>query len=250
VTLGQFGADTVEHGRNGRHEEAGVESITDQIARVISHDLSQPLNTIIGFSDLLERRYLGQIDADADEFIGFIVSGARRMQGMLDDLQTYLSVGDAPAPDAPVDCSKVVQAAIDSLGTPIAEARASVTVAPLPHVRGDSVQVGLLFRQLLSNALKFRSDQAPRITISASRQDGQVRFGVTDNGRGMEPSWSERAFELFESLHGSSESEPGTGAGLATCRRIVERHGGKIWFEPGPESGSRFCFTISDARRA
>jgi light-regulated signal transduction histidine kinase (bacteriophytochrome) len=246
VTLKQFGTDTAGQRRSRESVGAGTESVTNQLARVIAHDLPQPLNTIIGFSDLLDRRYRGEIDEDADEFIGFIVTGARRMQRMLADLRTFLSVGDSPPPAAPVDCAKVVQAAVDSLATTIAETRATVTIAPLPHVQGDSAQLGQLFRQLLSNALKFRSEHPPRISITATPENGRVRFSVVDNGRGMEPAWSERAFELFETLHGASEEDPGTGAGLATCRRIVERHGGEIWFEPGPESGSRFHFTIPD----
>ena len=246
VTVEQFGTGTVDQRRNGERGGAGAESVTDQLARVIAHDLSQPLKTIIGFSDLLARRYKGEIDEDADEFLAFIVAGAKRMQAMLDDLRTYLSVGETPPPAAPVDCSKVVQAAVDSLATTIADTSATVTVGPLPHVHGDSVQIGQLFRQLLSNALKFSGEHAPRISVSAAHEGGQVRFSVADNGRGMEPSWSERAFELFETLHGASELEPGTGAGLAICRRIVERHGGQIWFEPGAESGSRFHFTIPD----
>jgi light-regulated signal transduction histidine kinase (bacteriophytochrome) len=246
VTLKQFGTDTVDQRRNGGQGDTGVESVTDQVARVIAQDLPQPLNTITGFSDLLERRYRGEMDEDADEFIAFIVAGAKRMQAMLKDLRTFLSVGDSPPPAAPVDCEKVVQAAIGSLATTIAETHATVTVGPLPHVQGDSAQFGQLFRQLLSNALKFRGEHAPRISVSATNEDWHVRFSVVDNGRGMEPAWSERAFQLFETFHGASELEPGTGAGLATCRRIVERHGGQIWFEPGPESGSRFHFTVPD----
>jgi light-regulated signal transduction histidine kinase (bacteriophytochrome) len=245
VTLKQFRTDAADQRRNGE-SGAGTESVTDQLARVLAHDLPQPLNTIIGFSDLLDRRYRGEIDEDADEFIGFIVAGARRMQRMLADLRTFLSVGDSPPPAAPVDSAKVVQAAVDSLATTIAKTGATVSIAPLPHVQGDSAQFAQLFRELLSNALKFRSDQPPRISITATPENRGVRFSIADNGRGMEPSWSQRAFELFETLHCASEEDPGTGAGLATCRRIVERHGGEIWFEPGPESGSRFHFTILD----
>ena len=246
MTLKQFGTDAADQRRNGESGGAGAESVTNQLARVIAHDLPQPLNTIIGFSDLLDRRYRGEIDEDADEFIGFIVTGARRMQRMLADLRTFLSIGDSPPPAAPVDCAKVVQVAVDSFATTIAETGATVTIAPLPHVQGDSAQLGQLFRQLLSNALKFRSEHPPRISITATPENGRVRFSVVDNGRGMEPAWSERAFELFETLHGASEEDPGNGAGLATCRRIVERHGGEIWFESSPESGSRFHFTIPD----
>ena len=248
VTARQFGTGTVDQRRNGKQEDTVPESVTDQLAYVVSHDLSQPLTTIVGFADLLARRYREKIDPDADEFIAFIVAGAKRMQKMLEDLETYLSVGDSEPAAAPIDCSKVVQVAVDSLATAMADTRATVTVGQLPHVRGDSVQIAQLFRQLLSNALKFSGDHTPRINVSAAREGGLVRFTVSDNGRGMELSWSERAFELFEGLHGASTFEPGTGAGLAICRKIVERHGGHIWFEPGHESGSRFHFTIPDRR--
>jgi light-regulated signal transduction histidine kinase (bacteriophytochrome) len=256
----QFGSDTVERrpgGKEGDHRvarkeaqdqtvrSAAPEAVADQLAHAISHDLSQPLTTIVGFADLLERRYSGRLDSDASEFIGFIVAGTKRMQAMLDDLQAYLSVGENEPPAAPVDCSRVVQAAVDSLGTRMAETRATVTVGPLPHIRGDSAQIGQLFRQLLHNALKFRGDQAPRISITATRESGQVRFSIADNGRGMDPGWSERAFDLFESLH-APDPDLGTGAGLAICRKIVERHGGRIWFEPGVDRGSRFQFTIPE----
>jgi light-regulated signal transduction histidine kinase (bacteriophytochrome) len=245
VTIRQFGTDTVEGRRSTTGNGAVPESITDQLAHVVSHDLAQPLTTIVGFADLLSRRYHEQIDRDADEFIAFIVGGAKRMQAMLEDLQTYLSISDSEPPAAPVDCDKVVQAAIDSLATAMASTRATVTVGALPHIRGDSAQIGQLFRELLSNSLKFKSDHTPRINISATREPGRVHFIVADNGRGLEPSWSERAFELFEGMH-HAELEPGTGAGLAICRRIAERHGGRIWFEPNRESGSRFNFTIAD----
>src|SRR5262249_47499580 len=135
----QFETGMVDQRPNGKQDH---EPITEQVAHVVSHELSQPLTTITGFADLLARRYKDRLDADADEFIRFIVAGARRMQAMLDDLQTYLSIGDGEPPAAPVDCERVVQAAIDSLGTRMAETRATVTVGPLPHVRGDSVQIG------------------------------------------------------------------------------------------------------------
>ncbi len=132
VTLKQFGTDTADQRRNGESGKTGSESVTEQLARVIAHDLPQPLNAIVGFSDLLDRRYRGEIDEDADEFIGFIVTGARRMQRMLADLRTFLSVGNSPPPAAPVDCGKVVQAAVDSLATTIEDTGATVTVGPLP----------------------------------------------------------------------------------------------------------------------
>ena len=236
----QFASGTVDQ-RPSRKET--------ELAHVVSHDLAQPLTTIVGFADLLARRYGTRLDSDASEFIGFIVAGSKRMQAMLDDLQAYLSIGESEPPAAPVDCSRVVQAAVDSLSTRMAETRATVTVGALPHIRGDSAQIGQLFRQLLKNALTFRSEQAPRITISAKRESGQVRFAVVDNGRGMDPGWSERAFDLFESLHGP-DPEMSTGAGLAICKKIVQRHGGRIWFEPGADRGTRLLFTIPDRTSA
>jgi light-regulated signal transduction histidine kinase (bacteriophytochrome) len=226
---------------------AARDSATEQLLQAISHDLCQPLTTIAGFADLFARRYKERLDSDADEFISFIVTGAKRMRAMLDDLKAYLEIGDGEPPAAPVDCARLVQAAVDSLATPMAQTRATVTVGPLPPVRGDSAQLGQLLAQLLSNALNFTGERAPRINVCATREEGRVVFSVTDNGPGMDPSWSERAFELFERLH-TPDGEVGTGAGLAICKKIVERHGGRIWHEPGPDGGSRFQFTIPDRK--
>lgn len=217
----------------------------EQLAHAVSHDLTQPLTTISGFADLLARRYADRLDDDADEFMDFIREGAKRLRGMLTDLRAYLDVGDREPPNAPVDCARVVQAVVGSLDKPMAETRGSVTVEPLPHVRGDSAQIGQLFLHLISNALKFTNNEPPRVHVSATPEDGRMRFSVTDNGPGIDPAQAQRVFELFQRLH-TVDSVPGTGAGLAICRRIVERHGGRIWVESPPGGGSSVHFTIAE----
>jgi light-regulated signal transduction histidine kinase (bacteriophytochrome) len=255
--IGQTGSK--QQALNGAHREirleeelepspADLEQLTAerrQIAHALSHDLTQPLTTISGFADLLARRYRDRLDEDAGEFISFILKGTAQLRAMLDDLKVYLGIGEGLAPAAPVDCSRVVQAVVDSLATAMAQTRATVTVQPLPNVRGDSAQIGQLFLHLISNALKFPSAAAPRVRVSGEREERSAHFYVTDNGLGIELAQRERIFELFHRLHGS-RSVPGTGAGLAICKRIVERHGGRIWVEPPSTGGSCFHFTIPD----
>jgi light-regulated signal transduction histidine kinase (bacteriophytochrome) len=256
VVIGQTSSkeQTQNGARGGLQIEAALEATSQaerteaerqQVAYALSHDLTQPLTTISGFADLLDRRYRERFDADADEFIDFILRAATQLRAMLDDLKLYLGISEKLAPPAPVDCSRVVQAVVDSIATPMAETRATVTVETLPNVRGDSAQIGQLFLHLISNGLKFRGETAPRIRVSGTREEGHTRFSVSDNGPGIEPAQSERAFELFQRLHGAS-STPGTGAGLAICKKIVERHGGRIWVEPAAGGGSCFQFTIAD----
>jgi light-regulated signal transduction histidine kinase (bacteriophytochrome) len=215
----------------------------EQLASTVSHDLSQPLTTIAGFADLLRRRYEGQLDSDADEFIAFILKGTDRMQAMIDDLVSYLRTAQEEPPATSVDCSRVLQTVIASLATPIEEKEAALTAEPLPVVRGDAHQLGQLFSNLISNALEFSNGTPPRVNISFERMQDGICFSVADNGIGIEAGQAKRAFELFQRLH-SSDSHTGNGVGLAICKKIVERHGGRIWVEPGSEGGSIFRFTL------
>jgi light-regulated signal transduction histidine kinase (bacteriophytochrome) len=217
----------------------------EQLAHAVSHDLSQPLTSIAGFADLLSRRYRDRLDDDAEEFLDFILNAANRMRGMVDDLATYVRIGLQPPTEADVDPSRVVEAVLDSLGTEIAESQATISVDPLPMVRADPIQVGQLFLNLVSNALKFRGEAPPRIHISGQREQGEVRFSIADNGIGIETSCAERIFELFQRVHGSDRF-PGNGTGLAVCKKIVESHGGRIWLGLS-EGGSRFEFTLRAA---
>jgi light-regulated signal transduction histidine kinase (bacteriophytochrome) len=214
-----------------------------ELASSVSHDLSQPLTTIAGFADLLARRYEGTLDSDGEEFLAFILKGVDRMQTMIEDLVSYLRTAEDEPPETTVDCSRLLSRVVDSLSEAIARADASLIAEPLPAVRGDAVQLGQVFQQLISNSLKFNDSESPQIFVSAETDDDGVCFSVADNGVGVEASQAERAFELFQRFE---SSRPGNGMGLAICRKIVERHGGRLWVEPNDEGGSIFRFTIPE----
>jgi light-regulated signal transduction histidine kinase (bacteriophytochrome) len=222
-----------------------LQSALREAHEAVSHDLQSPLTTVTGFADLLSRRYADRLDPDAREFIQYIERGAARLRDMLDDLTRYLEVGEAQAPSAPVDTPRVVQAAVDALPDEITTANATITVEPLPHVRGDSTQLGQLFRELISNALAYGDAEAPRVLVGASLAPGETCFSVTDNGAGIAQNQTRKIFDLFQRLH-ASDSGSGTGSGLAICKRIVERHGGRIWVEESPTGGTCIRFTLPD----
>ncbi len=220
----------------------------EQFAYVASHDLQEPLRMVASFTQLLAKRYRGQLDQDADEFIGFAVDGANRMQQLINDLLVYSRVGTRGKPPAPTDLSEVLSHAEANLHEAIKESKAEVTHSPLPIVDGDQVQLTQLLQNLLANAIKFRSQEAPRIHVSAQTQGGDWLLSVQDNGIGIAPEHQERIFAIFQRLHPRDEY-PGTGIGLAICKKIVERHGGHIWAESVPGQGTTFYFNLSGARR-
>jgi light-regulated signal transduction histidine kinase (bacteriophytochrome) len=215
----------------------------EQFAYVASHDLQEPLRMVASYTQLLARRYRGQLDQDADEFIGFAVDGARRMQDLINDLLAYSRAGTRPLRLEPVDTTELVDNLVAELGPAIQEAGARVTRGELPTVRGDTTQLRRLFQNLIANAIKFRGQRPPEVHLSAERQADGWRFSVQDNGIGIEPQYLERIFVLFQRLHTRAEY-PGTGIGLAICKKIVERHGGQIGVESEPDQGTTFWFTL------
>jgi PAS domain S-box-containing protein len=215
----------------------------EQFAYVASHDLQEPLRMVANYTQLLARRYKDKLDANAHEFIAFAVDGANRMQRLINDLLEYSRVGTRGKEFAPTDCSSVLGHAIANLRGAIQAAGAIVTNNDLPMVVADAGQLIQLFQNLIGNAIKFHGPARPHVHISADRMESNWRLAVKDNGIGIDPQYAERIFIIFQRLHGYSEY-PGTGIGLSICKKIVERHGGRIWMESKPGQGATFYFTI------
>ena len=215
----------------------------EQFAYIASHDLQEPLRMVSSYVQLLERRYKGKLDQDADDFIAFAAEGALRMQRLINDLLAYSRVGTRGKSFEEVDLEPVLAQALENLQIKIMEKNVSVTHDPLPVVLGDSGQLTQVFQNLIDNAIKFHSESAPRVRISAKLEGSDCVCSVQDNGIGIAPEYLDRLFVLFQRLHTRKEY-PGTGIGLAICKRIVERHGGEIWVESRPGEGSTFYFRI------
>jgi signal transduction histidine kinase len=222
-------------------ERSNVE--LEQFAYVASHDLQEPLRMITGYTDLLSRRYKGKLDPSADEFIDFAADGAHRMRVLINDLLTYSRVGSQGKQPVPTDCERVLRQTLAGLELAIRESAARVTHDSLPVVNGDEVQLGQLFHNLIGNALKYRNGGEATIHVGCRRRAGDWMFLVRDNGIGIDPRFGEKIFAIFQRLH-NREQYSGTGIGLALCKRIVERHGGKIWVESEPGKGATFFFTL------
>ncbi|HEY7472141.1 MAG TPA: PAS domain S-box protein [Gemmatimonadota bacterium] len=212
-----------------------------------SHDLREPLRTVGSNLQLLGQRYVDGTDVDTGRQYDFAMRGVRRMQSLIDDLLIYSRVGTEGKAFESLDSNEAVREAIVALSVAIEESRAMVEVGALPRVRADRSQLVQLFQNLLSNAVKFHGDAPPRIQIGAERNGEFWIFTVRDNGIGIDPQYADHVFALFQRLH-SPEEYPGTGIGLAVCRKIVERHGGRIWMDPESEGGSSFRFTLSALR--
>ena len=215
----------------------------EQFAYIASHDLQEPLRAMAGMVQLLEQRYKGQLDERADEYILHAVDASNRMARLINDLLAYSRVDQRGKPLEPVNSAACVQAAILNLDTAIRESGAKVTCEDLPTVTANGFQLTQLFQNLIGNSLKFRGQREPRVEIRAMKLNDAWQFSVCDNGIGIEPQYFERIFLVFQRLHTRREY-PGTGIGLALCKKIVERHGGRIWVESEPGQGSTFHFTI------
>jgi signal transduction histidine kinase len=215
----------------------------EQFAYVASHDLQEPLRKIASFCQALKTRYGGELDARADQYIDFAVDGAKRMQVLINDLLAFSRVGRSGREPEPVALGVAVATAESALADQIASAGARVELGELPTVDGDRAQLVSLFQNLISNALKFRGADQPRITIAASRGAEMWEITCADNGIGIDPEYFDRIFMIFQRLH-SREAYEGTGIGLALARKIVEFHGGKIWLDTDYSGGARFRFTL------
>jgi signal transduction histidine kinase len=216
----------------------------EQFAYVASHDLQEPLRKVASFCQLLQRRYIGQLDARADQYIDFAVDGAKRMQALIDDLLAFSRVGRIEREAAVVSAGSALSQARVNLANEIRKSAAVIETPELPSVRAEFSLLTSLFQNLISNAIKFRGDRSPVITFSVDRRDdGFWLFSVADNGIGIEPEYADRIFVIFQRLHDRA-TYAGTGIGLAMCRKIVEHYGGQIWLDTGYQDGARFCFTL------
>jgi PAS domain S-box-containing protein len=216
----------------------------EQFAYVISHDLREPARMVKSYLELLDSRYQGQLDEKADMFIYHAVDGAKRMQEMINALLDLSRIGTRGEEPVPTDAEAVLKRTLNVLERAIEETEADVTHDPLPTVMADKAQLAQVFQNLVANAIKFRrEDVPPRVHISAEREDDEWVFSVADNGIGIDPEQADRIFQIFQRLHTREEYE-GTGIGLALCKRIVERHGGRIWVESEVGQGSTFTFTL------
>jgi len=229
-------------------ELATSNSELEQFAYIASHDLQEPLRMVASYTELLRKRYAGQLDERADKYIDYAVEGARRMQRLINDLLEYSRVGQKRLAYEPVESARALEIARLNLKLLIAEKRAEIKADELPLVLSNLGQLTQLFQNLLNNAIKFTEGRDPKIAISARRDGEQWQFCVEDNGIGIEEQYLDRVFGLFQRLH-ERERYEGSGMGLSIAKRIVERHGGRMWIISTPGIGSKFFFTLPLSRR-
>jgi PAS domain S-box-containing protein len=249
-----IGASTIAHDITERKKaERALARRTEELARsnaelqqfayVSSHDLREPLRTVANFAQLLQERYSGKLDATGDEFIGFIVDGVTRMQGLINDLLAYSRAGSHGRNRVPVDCGALLRQALGNLRAAIEESGAQISHDELPVIRCDGAQVTQVFQNLVGNSIKFRNGPPPRIHVAVERAPAEWVFSVKDNGIGIDPRYASRIFEIFQRLH-TQKKYPGSGVGLAIAKKIVERHGGRMWVESKLHQGATFFFTL------
>jgi PAS domain S-box-containing protein len=248
--FGKITRDITERRRAEEHLTKTMEDLKrsneelGQFAYVASHDLQEPLRMVASYTQLLAQRYKGRLDSDADEFIAFAVDGCNRMQGLIQDLLSYSRAGANAEPLREISCEVALEKTLRNLRPTIQDSGATVTHDSLPTIMTDETQLVQVFQNLIANAIKYRGDEPPLIHVSATRNSGnEWVFSVRDNGMGMEPQYFERIFILFQRLHGREEFA-GTGIGLAMCKKIVDRLGGRIWVESQPTKGSTFYFAL------
>src|SRR5947208_3272248 len=234
-----------EHARELARSNADLE----KFAYASSHDLQEPLRMVTSYMQLLERRYKSQLDKRAQEYIGYAVDGAFRMRTLITDLLTYARVGAESLRYVPTDCSALLTECLENLKFSIKDSGARVTCDALPTVTADPTSLAQVFQNLLSNAIKYRRAAPPHIHVAAERKDGEVVLSVRDNGIGIDPEYFDRIFIIFQRLHTNAEYS-GTGVGLAICKKIIERHGGRLWVDSKPGEGSTFYFTLPAAEEA
>jgi light-regulated signal transduction histidine kinase (bacteriophytochrome) len=216
-----------------------------QFAYVASHDLKEPLRMVTTYVQMLDRRYGNTMDADAKEYINFAVEGSKRMYALVEDLLTYSRVETSVVPFEQVSMDQVMLTALKDLGETIETSGATVTATDLPEVHADPQQMVQLMENLIGNAIKFRREEPPSVRITALHGSNEWIFAVQDNGIGIEKEYKDKVFQMFQRLH-PRETFPGTGIGLAICKKVVERHGGRIWFESEPGEGTTFFFSLPE----
>lgn len=232
-----------------REKEATAAMMASELRHLtalVSHDLQEPLRLVTSYVELLEKKYGGNLDATAREYVAYAAAGALRMKGLLNDFLTYAQLWEAAGSHGAVSCGAAARAALSRLDRRVRESRAQVTIRPLPEVFGNAAEVEQLFVHLLDNALKYHGGKPPAVEVSAERSGALWLFRVRDRGIGIDPRFQEKLFTLFRRLHAHADFK-GTGLGLASSRRIVERHGGRIWVESKPGEGSTFLFTLPAA---
>jgi signal transduction histidine kinase len=247
-----LGAEVMERKRTQTQLDEKIQNLAqsnaelEQFAYVSSHDLQEPLRMVASYTQLLERRYRDKFDADGLEFLSYIVDGAKRMQQLIGDLLDLSRIGTQVQPLTVFASEDALTVALTNLSVAIQENAAEIVIDPLPRVLADPSQLTQLFQNLIANAIIYRRDEPPQIHIHAQKKDAQWQFSITDNGIGIAAEHSERIFVIFQRLHGRSEY-PGTGIGLAICKKIVERHGGRLWVESQEGKGSTFHFLLAAA---